>query len=279
MALSIDESASAGSKLDSSSALQPLAKLDLDNIFSPFDLKRLDSYANNMLDYHVILDMLPTIATLYFTGRLKSAVKLSGVQTSLLVAIGLQRKGFEDVEKELGLNNSQLLAMFVKVIRKVSTHFRSLVEGAVAETLPEAMELDDESGVHEGENGIKSAELQRFKPLAKKLDEELAEGGEEIDQAERERVRSMIDALPLDKYTIDSENANWEEAEQKVLAAQAKGGKDITVSIKTGKSSKRKAGEAVEEAYKEAMGTKEGKSKKSKGDEKTKKSKEGKRSR
>ncbi|KAF2806768.1 DUF699-domain-containing protein [Mytilinidion resinicola] len=280
MALSIDESASAGSKLDMASAPPPLTKSELDKLFSPFDLKRLDSYANNMLDYHVILDMLPTIATLHFTGRLKSAVKLSGVQTSLLVAIGLQRKGFEDVEKELGLNNSQLLAMFVKVVRKVSTHFRSLVEGAVAETMPEAMEVDDETGVH-GENGFKSAEVQRFKPLAKKLDDELAEGGEEIDQAERERVRSMIDALPLDQYTIDSENANWEDAERKVRAAQAKGSKEITVSIKTGKSSKRKAGEAVEEAYQEAMGaSKEGKSKKSKGDEKPKKSKkEGKKSR
>jgi N-acetyltransferase 10 len=198
MALSIDESASAGSKLEVSSAPQPLTKLELDKLFSPFDLKRLDSYANNMLDYHVILDMLPTIAFLYFTGRLKPVVKLSGVQTALLVAIGLQRKGFEDVEKELKLNNSQLLAMFVKVVRKVSTHFRSLLEGAVAETLPEAMEMDDETGVH-GENGVQSADVQRFKPLTKKLEDELAEGGEEIDQAERERVRSMIDALPLDQ--------------------------------------------------------------------------------
>jgi N-acetyltransferase 10 len=98
-ALSIDESASAGSKLDADLAAKPIRKAELDDLFSAYDLKRLDSYANNMLDYHVILDMLPTIAQLYFTGRLKGQVKMSGVQTAILLAIGLQRKEFSDVEK------------------------------------------------------------------------------------------------------------------------------------------------------------------------------------
>ncbi|OCK77701.1 N-acetyltransferas-like protein [Lepidopterella palustris CBS 459.81] len=261
LALSIDESASAGSKLDIASAPDPLSKAELDNLFSPFDLKRLDSYANNMLDYHVILDMLPTIATLYFTGRLKAAVGLSGVQTSLLLAIGLQRKGFEDVEKELGLNSSQLLAMFVKVVRKVSTHFRGLVEGAVAETLPEAIEMVDESGVYDGEKGSEGAIEQRFKPLDRGLEEELAEGGDEVERAERERIRGMIDALPLDRYEIADGGADWENAERQIRAAHANNGKSMTVAVKTGKGPKRKAGEAIEEALREAegVGWKEGK--------------------
>lgn len=67
-------------------------------LFSPFDLKRLDSYANNMLDYHVILDLLPTLAALYFSNRFPEDVKLSGVQSSILLALGLQRKPIEDIE-------------------------------------------------------------------------------------------------------------------------------------------------------------------------------------
>jgi len=51
-----------------------------------------------MLDYHVVLDMLPTIASLYFEKRLGSEVKLSAVQSSILLAIGLQRKTVEEVE-------------------------------------------------------------------------------------------------------------------------------------------------------------------------------------
>jgi N-acetyltransferase 10 len=77
---------------------------------TPFDAKRLESYANNMLDYHVIIDMLPTIATLYFEGRMTAStvqtaserqdlnVQLSPVQAAILLSLGLQRKTIEDVE-------------------------------------------------------------------------------------------------------------------------------------------------------------------------------------
>jgi N-acetyltransferase 10 len=193
--LSIEESASAGSKLDTDLAAKPITKAELDALFTPFDLKRLDSYANNMLDYHVILDMLPPIAHLYFSGRLKSTVTLSGVQRALLLAIGLQRKEFSDLEKEHNLSSSQLMAMFVKIIRKVAAAFRTILEGAVAETMPEAMEVeeDDLDG-----DAVKDLD-QRFKPLEKNLQEELEEGGDEVLREERERARNLIDALPLHK--------------------------------------------------------------------------------
>ena len=65
---------------------------------TPFDMKRLESYANNMLDYHVILDLLPTAATFYFDKRLGPDMRLSAVQSSILLALGLQRKTIEEVE-------------------------------------------------------------------------------------------------------------------------------------------------------------------------------------
>ena len=193
MLLSLRTSRSA-SKLDADLAAKPISKAELDALFTPFDLKRLDSYANNMLDYHVILDMLPPIATLFFTGRLKGQVKLSGVQTALLLAIGLQRKEFSDVEKELNLNSSQLMAMFVKIVRKAATAFRGIVEGAVEETMPDAMEVEEN-----GADGEAANDAHRFMPLEKDLQEELREGGDEFLAEDKERQRSMIDALPLHK--------------------------------------------------------------------------------
>lgn len=255
--LSIEESASAGSKLDTELAPRSITKSELDALFTPFDLKRLDSYANNMLDYHVILDMLPSIAQMFFTGRLKGHVKLSGVQTALLLAIGLQRKEFSDVEKELGLNTSQLMAMFVKIVRKAASAFRTVVEGAVEETMPEAIEVDDN-----GVDGEEENPNQRFRPLEKDLDEELKEGGDQILQEERERARGLIDALPLHKYAIGAGATEWEDAEKAISKAATKGGaSNITVAVKTGEK-KRKVGEAVEEAYKEAEKFKEGGKKK-----------------
>ncbi|KAF2118100.1 GNAT acetyltransferase 2-domain-containing protein [Lophiotrema nucula] len=241
-ALSIDESASAGSKLDADLAPKPLTKAELDELFSPFDLKRLDSYANNMLDYHVILDLLPSIAMLHFTGRLKSIVKTSGVQTALLLAIGLQRKEFSDLEKELNLSTSQLMAMFVKVIRKVSTAFRSILAGAVEETMPEAIDVE-KNGVNDKED------TRKFKPLEKDLDEELKEGGDEFDAAEKERARALIDALPLDRYEISTGGPDWEDAERQIRAGKNTTG---TIAVKSAKEKKRKAGDALGEAHKEA---------------------------
>jgi N-acetyltransferase 10 len=75
-----------------------LTSSELSLLLTPFDLKRLESYANNMLDYHVILDLLPTVASLYFQKRLGDEIRLSAVQSSILLAIGLQRKSVEEVE-------------------------------------------------------------------------------------------------------------------------------------------------------------------------------------
>jgi N-acetyltransferase 10 len=55
LALSIDESSNMGSKHDPSYQVQPLSSTELGPLLSSFDLKRLESYANNMLDYHVRL--------------------------------------------------------------------------------------------------------------------------------------------------------------------------------------------------------------------------------
>jgi N-acetyltransferase 10 len=195
LSLSICESANAGAKLDPSVALRLLKKADLDATFSPFDLKRLDSYANNLLDYHVILDMVPTISEYYFANRLAGKVSLSGVQQSILLAIGSQRKSLDDLEKELSLPSSQLLAMFLKIIRKVSTHFRGLVEGAVADTMPaEQIPSGPSGGAHDD-----VMTEDRFKPLDTGLEDELREGGQQVDEEMREKQRALIDALPLDK--------------------------------------------------------------------------------
>lgn len=197
-ALSISESASRATKLDdtSSSGISPLTKADLDTLFSPFDLARLESYANNMLDYHVILDMLPSLSYLYFTGRLKAPpcnVSLSGVQQSILLAIGLQRKDLSDVEKELNLPSNQLLAMFVKVVRKISTALRAVVSGALEAELPSKGGVEMNGVGMESRLGTSRVQV----PAIDADDEEMGSG--EVDPAMREKQRTLIDSLPLDK--------------------------------------------------------------------------------
>lgn len=58
------------------------------------------------------------------------------------------------------------------------------------------------------------------------------------------------------RYAIEAGATDWADAERQISKATKQGGassNSMTVSVKTkGKEKKRKAGEAVEEAYKEA---------------------------
>ncbi|KAL6715966.1 N-acetyltransferase 10 [Lecanora helva] len=264
LALSIIESANSGAKLDPSTESSPLTKPELDADFSPWDLKRLESYANNMLDYHVILDLVPKISEWYFNGRLKGAVSMTGVQSSILLSIGLQKKSLEHVETELGLPTSQLLAMFVKIVRKVSVYFRRLIEGAAAETLPAPPSAPDTSLPQSSAQpnvAATEAKESRFAPLPTPLSEDLLDASTSANLALKEKQRALIDALPLDKYEIES-GAPWEDAEKQVKRALGggKGVGDVTVSVKAKEGKKRKGGEGeAERVWKEEIGDKEAK--------------------
>ena len=85
--------------------------------------------------------------------------------------------------------------MFLKIMRKMSTYFRALVEGAVADSLPkEAIPVS--APAPDAHDEVVD---ERFKPLETGLEDELREGGEKIDDELREKQRALIDALPLDK--------------------------------------------------------------------------------
>lgn len=141
---------------------------------------------------------MPRLAMSYFTGRLRPGINLTGIQTSILLAVGLQRKDLTTIEQELPLPSSQLLAMFIKIMRKLSAHFSTLVAGAIEAELPKRESI----GVSQADaSGAFDDELvdKKFVPLEAGLEEELEEGGDEALKALREKQRELIDALPLDR--------------------------------------------------------------------------------
>jgi len=46
--------------------IEPVTKEKIERYISVFDLKRLESYSNNLVDFHLIMDLVPTIAKLHF---------------------------------------------------------------------------------------------------------------------------------------------------------------------------------------------------------------------
>ncbi|CAJ0840285.1 11428_t:CDS:10, partial [Entrophospora sp. SA101] len=73
------------------------------SIMEAIDISGGNIDADNREYYHVIIDLLPTISNLYFGRKLSKEIKLSGVQSSILLGIGLQRKSIDNLEKELSL--------------------------------------------------------------------------------------------------------------------------------------------------------------------------------
>jgi hypothetical protein len=57
---------------------------------TPYDMKRLELYCNNMADYHLVTDLLPSLARLYFLFGLSQEVHLSALQQAILLGLGLQ---------------------------------------------------------------------------------------------------------------------------------------------------------------------------------------------
>ncbi|TFK42880.1 GNAT acetyltransferase 2-domain-containing protein [Crucibulum laeve] len=236
--LSVLEAANAGIKQSEDEKVKAdLKSPELSILLSPFDLKRLESYANNMLDYHVILDLLPTVASLYFQKRLGDDVKLSAVQSSIMLALGLQRKTIEEVEAELQLPVSQSLALFVKVIRKITKRLVDIQKAAISAELPEPS-LATSSRV-EGADVV----MGDWKPVEASIEDELNEAGDQVTSALREKQREMIDSLDLKKYAINDSAADWSVAEAQVASLGKGAGKSTVVSVKAvaGVGQKRKA--------------------------------------
>lgn len=92
-----------------------------------------------MVDFHLIMDLVPTLAKLYFLRRTlpRGAVELSQVQSAALIGMGLQYKKVVDLEADLGLNSSQILPLFNKMIRKFTKTIKQVFEHDVGRQLDE----------------------------------------------------------------------------------------------------------------------------------------------
>ncbi|KAJ7608711.1 GNAT acetyltransferase 2-domain-containing protein [Roridomyces roridus] len=234
-ALSLLEAVNAGLKAVDADPTKSreLNSLELSHLLTPFDLKRLEAYANNMLDYHAILDLVPTIATLFFDRRLTGDgseegvggdVRLSAVQSAILLGLGLQRKEIDEIETELSLPVSQTLALFSKVVRKITKRLVGIQKAAIGADIPDP-------------STSTTIRTVGAAPIAVSLEEELNEAGEGEMSKEKQRQRELIDSLDLKKYAINDASTDWSMAEGQI----GKGRGNTVVSVKAAAGQKRKS--------------------------------------
>jgi len=189
-------------------------------IIGSYDMRRLQSYANNLVDHHLVMDLVPLLASLRFTNRLRTP--LSHVQAAILLGLGLQHKTLDSLSVELGLPPSQMLALFNKSVRRIVTTLRAVEESAEGATLPDAARAD--------------AAGSAFRPVATRLSEEMDTGAaaslrqlEEAQKAKQAAWLQQVDEGGLAQYAIKGSEAEW---------AAALGGAGVPASVSVKNPSK-----------------------------------------
>ena len=122
---------------------------------SAHDVKRLEKYAQSLVDHHLVADLVPPMARSYFAGNVPAS--MSYAQSAILLSLGLQHKEMDDVARALGLPTQQVMALFNKAVRKMHGALRAGKEREVEAEMPTAM-------------------IPKLKPLEVGLDEDLEDG-------------------------------------------------------------------------------------------------------
>lgn len=127
--------------------INSIKREELEQDISVFDLRRLDQYSKNLVDFHLIMDLVPTLAKLHFLRSTlpRGTVTLSYVQSAILIGMGLQFKRVEQIEVDLGLNTNQILPLFNKMARKFTKVFKQVFESEIEKEMDkETKELKEQ---------------------------------------------------------------------------------------------------------------------------------------
>ncbi|XP_076069468.1 RNA cytidine acetyltransferase-like [Oratosquilla oratoria] len=164
---------------------------ELKTVVTPHDIQRLEKYCNNLADHHLITDLVPILAKLFFLKRLPS-LHLSPVQCALLIAIGGQTQNFESVPSLLDLPIESALGQFNRAMRRFHTTLRGIQEQSFAQQLPRSLSPD------------------HFTPVSISLDKDLEDAAKDYkEKTEKNHAQLLGD---ISQYAIKVSEKSWEEA-------------------------------------------------------------------
>ena len=145
----------------------------------------MESYSKNLVDYHLITDIVPSIAKIYFSQPVvkeENELSLSPTQATVLLGIGLQYKQLDTIVKELGVPIHQVQALFSKIIKKVV----GVLNAAYTKDLEE--DKEEEVEVEGKEEKLLAMIEKKGGRVNKSLVEELSEHKEVSNKRELSRM-------------------------------------------------------------------------------------------
>ncbi|KAI3992686.1 hypothetical protein MKX01_008008 [Papaver californicum] len=195
-------------------------RTSLKGVLASHDLNRLEAYTSRLVDFNMILDLLPILDRKYF--REKIPVALSPVQASLLLCMGLQNQDLTLVEGQLKLNRSEILILLIKTMRKLYKYLNKVSAKEIESTLP----------------CLKKVEML---PHSISLDDDLNAAAKQVRGKMKAESEGMLNPEFLQHYAIVDKEAAFEEALRNGSGKIGSGGRGI-ISLKSTKQKKKKEG-------------------------------------
>lgn len=78
------------------------------------------AYSNNLVDYHLILDLIPALSRTYFFRKMPATLSYS--QAAILMCLGLQQRELDTVTAALGLPSNQVTPPTRLLVHKHRKH-------------------------------------------------------------------------------------------------------------------------------------------------------------
>ena len=174
-----------------------------------------------MIDHHMITDLVPTLASLYFTEKLDESVNLNLIQSAILLGVGLQRKTVDEVAEALGMPINQVLALYMKAVTRLSEHLDEIFLNAMEEEVVKAREHKTNWAV--SNTGQEDEKLRS-------LEEDLRDAEEDVMKRQQRDKEALLKDLKLDQYKIKGSEEAWSSALNDINLTSAKGN---IVSVKS----------------------------------------------
>lgn len=164
----------------------------------PHELRRLDSYTRNQVEFRLILDLTYDIAFMYFQGEFPQ-LSLDAIQKAILIGIGLQHKTIDVVCEEFNMPSNQILAKFYDSMKKISKALRNVLEADIQG------ELFPEGKWQKGSGGDK-----RVAPLLS-VDKELEQDANDISTKQKKEL-DKLKRDNLAQFAIKGDDDDWSKA-------------------------------------------------------------------
>ncbi|XP_054719311.1 RNA cytidine acetyltransferase-like [Uloborus diversus] len=116
--------------------IKNLVTCELQHLMTHCSIQRLEAYASNLVDYHLIMDLLPAICRFYFSFQFKEYF-LSSIQEAVLISLGLQNKTIEGISMELNIETNKVMGVFLKTMKKILFAIKEIQNCGVKRTYEE----------------------------------------------------------------------------------------------------------------------------------------------